>query len=49
MLCAVCQGACSILTFKGGMQWWQCPGCGGTGVHAQHGAPTFRQMRKDRP
>lgn len=48
MICAVCKGSGSILTTLRGLQWWQCPGCGGAGVHAMNGPPTFDQAREAR-
>lgn len=38
MLCTVCRGAQNLISFiKGIPHWWQCPGCGGAGVHVQGG------------
>lgn len=46
MLCVVCKGSGSILTIKRGLEWWQCPGCGGAGTHDLHGPPTTHQARR---
>lgn len=37
MLCPVCKGGGSILTTKGGLEYWPCPCCHGAGVRIQHG------------
>lgn len=36
-LCSVCRGACNVVTFSHGIQYWPCIGCGGAGVRVQHG------------
>lgn len=39
MICVVCKGAGSLLTTSNKLQWWDCPGCGGAGVHFTGTAP----------
>lgn len=38
-LCAVCRGAQNLVTFARGVEYWSCPGCGGSGVYVQYGPP----------
>lgn len=44
MLCPVCQGSGSIVTFKRGLEYWNCPCCYGAGVTYLHSSP-FVQSR----
>lgn len=51
MLCPVCHGSGSIVSFRGGIQYWPCPCCGGAGVTWQIQPPFFnaktRKIHKD--
>lgn len=43
-LCPVCTGAGNLMTFKsyrGGLEYWPCPGCHGAGVSVQYGPAVF--------
>ena len=48
-LCAVCQGSGNLVTFRYGIEYWLCPGCGGAGVHTLHSPPTTHLMRRKEP
>lgn len=38
VICPICKGSGSLLTFKP-MSWWQCPCCGGAGSKITGTAP----------
>ena len=45
MLCVVCKGSGCLLTTANKLQWWDCPGCGGAGVHATGRMPPTLVVR----
>lgn len=40
MICSLCKGAQNLLcrtNWRGYLEWWSCPKCGGAGCSAQEG------------